>query len=157
MRTKNGFTNDSEFVHTDFIERNRRIAVPYLVLLSIFTVTGCVGNILVVGVVWFYKVSRSESKMNFQSEFIFCLSVWRKTVPVGFLFHSVKKATFFMLTSVALFIRGGKNFDTSLKRMRAPICQLLHTRRDRSSEPHIFFSNHKQQISFCPVQCFWVK
>ena len=56
MKTKNGYTNDSDFVHTDFIEKNPGISIPYLILLSISTITGSIGNTLVIGSVFSYKV-----------------------------------------------------------------------------------------------------
>ncbi len=33
----------------DFIEKNKGIAIPYLSLISLFTCTGTIGNILVLG------------------------------------------------------------------------------------------------------------
>ena len=56
MRTKNGYTNDSDFVHTNFIVQNQRISIPYLILMSISTIAGCIGNTLVIGSVLSYKV-----------------------------------------------------------------------------------------------------
>ncbi len=57
MRTKNGFTNDSEFVGSDFARKNPSVAIPYLVLVSVSTVSGCMGNTMVIGAVYKYKVS----------------------------------------------------------------------------------------------------
>ena len=45
MKTSNGFTNDSDFVHSDFIEQNLGIAIPYLIIISLCTLIGCIGNI----------------------------------------------------------------------------------------------------------------
>ena len=56
MKTSNGFTNDSDFVHSDFIEQNLGISIPYLIIISLCTFTGCVGNIMVIGCVLCYKV-----------------------------------------------------------------------------------------------------
>ena len=56
MKTKNGYTIDSDFVHTDFIKKNPGISIPYLILMSISTITGCIGNTLVIGSVLSYKV-----------------------------------------------------------------------------------------------------
>ena len=56
MRTKNGFTNDTDFVHSDFITRNPIISIPYLILMSVSTLSGCIGNTLVVGSVISHKV-----------------------------------------------------------------------------------------------------
>ena len=56
MKTSNGFTNDSDFVHSDFIEQNLGIAIPYLIIISLCTLSGCVGNIMVIGCVLSFKV-----------------------------------------------------------------------------------------------------
>ena len=56
MKTSVGLTNDSDFVHSDFIEQNLGIAIPYLIIISLCTLSGCVGNIIVFGCVLCYKV-----------------------------------------------------------------------------------------------------
>ena len=56
MRTKNGYTNDSDFINSDFIARNQGIAIPYLIMMSVITISGCIGNSLVIGSVATYKV-----------------------------------------------------------------------------------------------------
>ena len=56
MKTSNGSKNDSDSVHFDFIAQNPGIAIPYLTLVSICTVTGCIGNLMVIGSVLSYKV-----------------------------------------------------------------------------------------------------
>ena len=56
MKTNNDFTNDSDFVQSDFIAQNPGISIPYLILISISTVTGCIGNAMVIGSVATYKV-----------------------------------------------------------------------------------------------------
>ena len=60
MRTKNGYTNDSDFIHSDFIARNPEISIPYLIMMTIITVSGCIGNALVIGSVATYKVDTCE-------------------------------------------------------------------------------------------------
>lgn len=56
MRTKSGFTNDSTFVSEAFIRENAAISVPYLAFLCIFTMTGSIGNLMVIGSVAVHKV-----------------------------------------------------------------------------------------------------
>ena len=56
MKTRLGSTNDSNFVGPDFIDKNTAIAVPYLLLISVGTITGSVGNLMVIGSVLTYKV-----------------------------------------------------------------------------------------------------
>ena len=56
MKTREVQTNDSNFVGSDFIAENTAIAVPYLVLITIATVAGSVGNLMVIGSVLTYKV-----------------------------------------------------------------------------------------------------
>ena len=56
MKTSVGLTNDSDFVHSDFIEQNLGIAIPYLIIILLCTLSGCVGNIMVIGCVLCYKV-----------------------------------------------------------------------------------------------------
>ena len=56
MKKNNGFRNDSNFVQSDFIVQNPGISIPYLILISISTVTGCIGNAMVIGSVATYKV-----------------------------------------------------------------------------------------------------
>ena len=61
MKTSNGFTNDSDFVHSDFIAQHPCISIPYLILISISTVTGCIANVVVIGSVVTYKVFKDRS------------------------------------------------------------------------------------------------
>ena len=56
MKTRDGHTNDSSFVVSDFIAENTAVAVPYLVSISIATVAGSIGNLMVIGSVLTYKV-----------------------------------------------------------------------------------------------------
>ena len=60
MKTSNGFTNDSAFVHSGFIAQNPGISIPYLLLISVSTVTGCIGNSMVIGSVVTYKVLNKD-------------------------------------------------------------------------------------------------
>ena len=48
--------NDTGFVSNNFIRENQAVAIPYLTLLCIFTVSGSLGNTMVVGAVLTYKV-----------------------------------------------------------------------------------------------------
>ena len=59
MKTNSDFTNDSDFIHGDFIEQNLGIAIPYLIIISLCTLSGCIGNIMVIGCVLCYKVFSS--------------------------------------------------------------------------------------------------
>ena len=56
MKTSSGFTNDSDFVHSDFIDQNLGISIPYLIITLICTLSGCIGNLMVIGCVLYYKV-----------------------------------------------------------------------------------------------------
>ena len=48
--------NDSDLITEDFMKQNPGISIPYLTILSICTVSGCIGNVLVIGSVTSYKV-----------------------------------------------------------------------------------------------------
>lgn len=56
MRTKSGYTNDTDFVHSDFISKNPELSIPYLIVISSSSVVGCFGNTMVIGSVIIYKV-----------------------------------------------------------------------------------------------------
>ena len=67
MRTGSGFTNDSDFVHSDFIEQNLGSSIPYLIIISLCTLSGCIGNIMVIGCVLCYKVFCAKRVINWNS------------------------------------------------------------------------------------------
>ena len=71
MKTRNGYTNDSDFVSSEFIKENSEIAIPYLAIISAFTLSGCVGNIMVIGAILVYKVSRLKSHISPLLHFMF--------------------------------------------------------------------------------------
>ena len=56
MRTRSSFTNDSSFISDRFIEENLALSVPYLILLILGTLSGSIGNCMVIGAVIVYKV-----------------------------------------------------------------------------------------------------
>ena len=56
MKTRNGYTNDSDFISAEFIAQNPEIAIPYLTIISVFTLGGCAGNAMVIGAILVYKV-----------------------------------------------------------------------------------------------------
>ena len=56
LRTESDSTNNSG-ADRDFIERNPGISIPYLTFLCLFTLTGSIGNLMVIGSVVTYKVS----------------------------------------------------------------------------------------------------
>ncbi len=56
MKVKNGYTNDTDFVHSDFVVKYPAVAIPYMILTALSTLLGCVGNVLVIGGVLTYKV-----------------------------------------------------------------------------------------------------
>ena len=49
-------SNESGLNNFDFIAENPGVAIPYLTLLSLFTLNGCIGNFLVIAAVLSYKV-----------------------------------------------------------------------------------------------------
>ena len=57
MKYHNMTSNSSGFGGFDFIKENPEISLPYLILISAFTLNGCVGNIMVIGTVLAYKVT----------------------------------------------------------------------------------------------------
>ena len=57
MRYNNKTYNSSGFGAFDFISENPEISIPYLALISAFTLNGCVGNVMVIGAVLAYKVN----------------------------------------------------------------------------------------------------
>ena len=60
MKTRNGYTNDSNFISSEFIAQNPIVAIPYLIIISTFTLSGCVGNAMVIGAILIYKVGKSS-------------------------------------------------------------------------------------------------
>ena len=56
MKTRSGYTNDSTFISDRFIEENVALSVPYLILLVLGTLSGSIGNCMVIGAVIVYKV-----------------------------------------------------------------------------------------------------
>ena len=57
MRSDKILPNETGFVGENFIKENSVVAIPYLTLLCIFTLSGCVGNMMVVGAVLTHKVN----------------------------------------------------------------------------------------------------
>ncbi len=57
MKTRTGFTNDSDFIDKGFLINNLAVGIPYLIIVTGATVYGCVGNAMVIGAVTMYKVS----------------------------------------------------------------------------------------------------
>ena len=56
MRSDPVLYNVTDFVSNNFIRENLAVAIPYITLQCIFTVNGCIGNTMVIGVVLAYKV-----------------------------------------------------------------------------------------------------
>ena len=57
MRDSDGANNGTNRISSNFIEKNPKISIPYLALISAFTLNGCVGNVMVIGAVLVYKVN----------------------------------------------------------------------------------------------------
>ena len=55
---KNNY-NDSNLITEDFMKQNPGISIPYLTILSMCTVSGCIGNVLAIGSVTSYKVRQN--------------------------------------------------------------------------------------------------
>ena len=53
---KDSASNGSNLIGSNFIDENPEISIPYLILISAFTLNGCVGNVMVIGAVLIYKV-----------------------------------------------------------------------------------------------------
>ena len=49
-------SNSTGLSGLDFINENPEISIPYLILISMFTLNGCLGNLIVIGAVLVYKV-----------------------------------------------------------------------------------------------------
>ena len=56
MKTSQGYTNDTDFISDRFIQENLALSIPYLILLILGTLSGSIGNIMVIGAVMVYKV-----------------------------------------------------------------------------------------------------
>ena len=56
MKYYNKTSNSSGSGGFDFIQENPEISIPYLALISAFTLNGCIGNVMVIGAVLAYKV-----------------------------------------------------------------------------------------------------
>ena len=58
MKTRGDFNSSGDgIVSFDFISENPEISIPYLILISMFTLNGSIGNFLVIASVLSYKVS----------------------------------------------------------------------------------------------------
>ena len=57
MKYNNMTSNYSGLGKFDFIRENPEVSLLYLILISAFTLNGCVGNIMVTGAVLSYKVT----------------------------------------------------------------------------------------------------
>ena len=57
MKTSYNTSNDNDAMSINFIDKNPIVAIPYLTVISTFTLSGCVGNTMVIGAVLTYKVS----------------------------------------------------------------------------------------------------
>ena len=56
MRSDQNLLNETGFITDNFIRENPTVAIPYLTLLCIFTLSGCIGNTMVIGAVLTHKV-----------------------------------------------------------------------------------------------------
>ena len=91
MKTNLGNTNDTNFVGSDFIAKNTAVAVPYLILISIVTVTGSVGNLMVIGSVLTYKVCFSIIYYRYISKLAdFNIIIWHSCIQSVTTAFSVK-------------------------------------------------------------------
>ena len=57
MKDSDNAVNGSNLIGSNFIDKNPEISIPYLALISAFTLNGCVGNVMVIGAVLIYKVN----------------------------------------------------------------------------------------------------
>ena len=60
MRVNDDVSNDTDSNDGDFIRENPEIAIPYLILISAFTLGGTIGNAMVIGAVVTYKVFQPQ-------------------------------------------------------------------------------------------------
>ena len=51
MKDSDNAINGSNLIGSNFIDENPEISIPYLALISAFTLNGCVGNVMVIGAV----------------------------------------------------------------------------------------------------------
>ena len=56
MRSGHILFNETGFISDHFIRENLAVAIPYLTLICLFTLSGCVGNMMVIGAVLIHKV-----------------------------------------------------------------------------------------------------
>ena len=57
MKDSDSVNNGTSLIGSNFISENPEISIPYLALISAFTLNGCVGNVMVIGAVLIYKVN----------------------------------------------------------------------------------------------------
>ena len=56
MKYYNQAPNATDLDGFVFIKKYPEITIPYLILISVFTLNGCFGNLIVIGAVLVYKV-----------------------------------------------------------------------------------------------------
>ena len=65
MKTKSGYTNDTDYVHTGYMSKYLGISIPYLILTTLSSLSGCVGNMFVIGSVISYKVNINNFNLDY--------------------------------------------------------------------------------------------
>ena len=56
MKTGQNISDGTTEMSINFIHKNPIVAIPYLIVICAFTLSGCVGNTMVIGAVLTYKV-----------------------------------------------------------------------------------------------------
>ena len=85
MKVNLNISNSSTATEFNFISENTEIAIPYLILLSIFTLNGCIGNSMVIAAVVNYKVNAGIR--NFLPLF------WHIRVHIDQMYQMLQKVT----------------------------------------------------------------
>ena len=65
MKTGHNISDGTTEMSINFIHKNPIVAIPYLIVICAFTLSGCVGNTMVIGAVLTYKVSSILTFLTF--------------------------------------------------------------------------------------------
>ncbi len=153
MRTSQGWTNDTGFISDRFIQENMALSVPYLILLVMGTLSGSIGNTMVLGAVIIYKVRGSSAQE-------FCSPLPSTLIRAAFESRGKRVASMFRLQRQT-FLTGHPVLQSqSSADLQNPIhlfCKAIHLRSVRTpnsselSNKHVFLLGTQNSAARLPL------